>query len=56
MLLANILLAITWGALQGDISPANLIIGFILGYLVLGALSRGFPPEGLHHGEPPNGR
>ena len=41
MLLANILLAITWGALQGEISPANLIVGFVLGYLVLGALSRG---------------
>lgn len=41
MLLANLLLAITWAALQGEFSLANLLIGFVLGYLVLGALARG---------------
>lgn len=41
MLLANILLAMTWAALQGELSLANLLVGYILGYLVLGALARG---------------
>ncbi len=41
MLLANLLLAMTWAALQGEFSLANLVIGYILGYLVLGALARG---------------
>lgn len=41
MLLANILLAMTWAALQGEFSLANLVIGYVLGYLVLGALARG---------------
>lgn len=41
MLVANLLLALTWAALQGEFTLANLIVGFVLGYLVLGALARG---------------
>lgn len=41
MLLANLLLAMTWAALQGEFSLANLVVGYVFGYLVLGALARG---------------
>ncbi len=41
MLLANLLLALTWTALQGSLSLGNLLIGYGLGYLVLQLLSRG---------------
>jgi multicomponent Na+:H+ antiporter subunit E len=41
MLLANILLALAWVALQGRFSLANLITGWLLGYLVLLLLVRG---------------
>lgn len=41
MLLANILLALTWTALQGALSLSNLLVGYGLGYLVLQLLSRG---------------
>ena len=41
MLLANLLLAMTWAALQGELSLGNLIVGYGLGYLVLSALARG---------------
>ncbi len=41
MLLANILLAVAWAALQGQFSLPNLIVGYLIGYLVLAALARG---------------
>lgn len=41
MLLANILLALAWTALQGSLSLTNLVVGYGLGYLVLQLLSRG---------------
>jgi multicomponent Na+:H+ antiporter subunit E len=41
MLLANILLAAAWAALQGELSLSNLVIGYLLGYVVLEALARG---------------
>lgn len=41
MLLANLLLALTWTALQGSLSLGNLVVGYGLGYLVLQLLSRG---------------
>lgn len=41
MLLANILLAVAWAALQGELSLSNLVIGYFIGYVVLAALSRG---------------
>jgi multicomponent Na+:H+ antiporter subunit E len=46
MLLANLLLALTWAALQGEFSLANLVIGHALGYLVLLFLVKG----GVLHG------
>jgi multicomponent Na+:H+ antiporter subunit E len=41
MLLANILLALAWTALQGSLSLTNLVVGYGLGYLVLRALAQG---------------
>ena len=41
MLLANILLALAWAALQGDFSLATLVTGQILDYLILVGLVRG---------------
>ena len=41
MLLANVLLALAWAALQGDFSLRTLLTGLVLGYLVLAALIRG---------------
>ena len=41
MLLANVLLALAWAALQGDFSLATLVTGQILGYLILVALVHG---------------
>jgi multicomponent Na+:H+ antiporter subunit E len=41
MLLANILLALAWTALQGTLSLANLAVGYLLGYIVLQVLTRG---------------
>ncbi len=41
MLLANILLAVAWGALQGQLSLANLVVGYVIGYAVLAAMARG---------------
>lgn len=33
--LLNILLAVVWGAITGDFAPQNLVLGFVLGFLVL---------------------
>lgn len=41
MLLGNMLLAVTWAALQGDFSLGTLIAGYLLGYLVLLGLVKG---------------
>jgi multicomponent Na+:H+ antiporter subunit E len=41
MLLSNILLAFAWAALQGALTPANLMTGSVLGYAVLVLLTRG---------------
>ena len=41
MLLGNILLALAWAALQGEISLANLLVGYVVGYVILVLLSRG---------------
>jgi multicomponent Na+:H+ antiporter subunit E len=41
MLLANILLALAWAALQGRFSLADLVTGWLLGYLVLLLLVKG---------------
>lgn len=41
MLLGNMLLALTWAALQGEFSLWTLVTGHLLGYLILAALIRG---------------
>jgi multicomponent Na+:H+ antiporter subunit E len=41
MLLGSILLAFAWAALQGEITLANLFIGYALGYVILGLLAKG---------------
>lgn len=41
MLVANLLLAVAWAALQGVFSLSNLIVGYVIGYAVLAALARG---------------
>lgn len=41
MLVANLLLTLAWAALQGDFSLGNLLIGFAVGYVILGLLARG---------------
>ena len=35
LLLLNVLLALAWVALTGSVSPANFVIGFVLGYAAL---------------------
>jgi multicomponent Na+:H+ antiporter subunit E len=41
MLLGSILLALAWAALQGEITLGNLLIGYVLGYLILALLAKG---------------
>ena len=41
MLLGNILLALAWAALQGEITLANLLVGYAVGYAILALLARG---------------
>lgn len=41
MLLGSILLALVWAALQGEISLANLLVGYAIGYGVLALLAKG---------------
>jgi multicomponent Na+:H+ antiporter subunit E len=41
MLLGSILLALAWAALQGDISLANLLFGYGVGYVILALLAKG---------------
>jgi multicomponent Na+:H+ antiporter subunit E len=41
MLLGSILLALAWAALQGDITLANLLVGYVFGYVILALLAKG---------------
>jgi multicomponent Na+:H+ antiporter subunit E len=41
MLLGSILLALAWAALQGDVTLANLLVGYGVGYVILALLARG---------------
>ena len=41
MLVGNLLLALAWTALQAEVSLANLLVGYVLGYLILLLLVRG---------------
>jgi multicomponent Na+:H+ antiporter subunit E len=41
MLLLSILLALAWAALQGQVTLANLAVGYVVGYAILSILGRG---------------
>ena len=41
MWLGSILLALAWAALQGQVTLANLVIGYLVGYAILALLARG---------------
>jgi multicomponent Na+:H+ antiporter subunit E len=41
MFLGSILLALAWAAFQGEVTLANLIVGYALGYGILTLLARG---------------
>ena len=41
MLLGSILLALAWAALQGEVSLANLVVGYVFGYIIVALLARG---------------
>lgn len=41
MLLGSILMALAWAALQGEVTLANLLVGYVLGYAVLALLEKG---------------
>jgi len=41
MLLGSILLALAWAALQGEVTLANLVLGYIFGYVILALLAKG---------------
>lgn len=41
MLIGNLLLAIAWSVLQAEVTLGNLIVGYILGYLILAMLTKG---------------
>ena len=39
----NLILALIWAAITGNFSGANLLVGFALGYLILGFALRDVP-------------
>ena len=41
----NVALALSWGALTGSFDPANLLIGFVLGYGALFIIRRALSPS-----------
>ncbi len=41
MLLGSILLALAWAALQGEMTLANLLAGYVFGYVILALLAKG---------------
>ncbi len=41
MFLGSILLALAWAAMQGDITLANLMVGYGVGYVILAFLAKG---------------
>jgi len=44
-LFLNVALALVWAALTGQFTPANLLLGFVLGYLTLLAARRALGPS-----------
>lgn len=43
--LANLLLALVWGAMSGNFSLPNLLVGFVFGFVALFASQRVFGPS-----------
>ena len=41
MLLGSILLALAWAALWGEITLANLVVGYVCGHVILAVLAKG---------------
>ena len=41
MLLGSILLALAWAALWGEVTLANLVVGYACGYVILAVLAKG---------------
>jgi multicomponent Na+:H+ antiporter subunit E len=41
MLLGSLLLALAWAALQGEVTLANLLVGYGIGYVLLALLAKG---------------
>jgi multicomponent Na+:H+ antiporter subunit E len=41
VLLLSLLLALAWAALQGEVTLANLLVGYGVGYVILALLGRG---------------
>ena len=41
MLLGSILLALAWAALQGELTLANLLTGYVISYAILALLAKG---------------
>lgn len=41
MLLGSLLLALAWTALQGEVTLANLVVGYVIGYVILALLGKG---------------
>jgi multicomponent Na+:H+ antiporter subunit E len=41
MLLGSLLLALAWAALQGEITLVNLLVGYLVGYVILALLAKG---------------
>jgi multicomponent Na+:H+ antiporter subunit E len=54
MVLGSSLLALAWAALQGAITPVNLLVGYIVGYAVLTFLRRGGVIAGRGGALPPS--
>jgi multicomponent Na+:H+ antiporter subunit E len=48
LFLANLLLALAWGAMTGSFTLTNLLFGFALGYLILLATNRILGPSRYH--------
>lgn len=50
MFLANIILAIIWGAMSGDMTFANIFLGYVVGYIIL-LLTQRFTGESRYFGK-----
>lgn len=50
----NILLALIWVAVSGDFSGSNLLVGFVLGYVILGISLREVPRFAAYMRRVPN--